>query len=234
MARVVEAALEDARALVGQGVPALLAENYGDVPFTPGRVEAATVAAMTVVAHELRRAFPAVPLGINVLKSDGRSALAIAHAAGGSFIRINVHAGAVVADQGLVQTDAYQTLRDRRLLDADVAILADVQGKHALPLVPVDPVQEARDLVHRGLADVLIVSGRATGEATAIADVRRVRDAVPGVPLLVGSGVTAATAPGLLAVADGLIVGTSLKRDGDVRNPVDPARVRRLVDATHV
>jgi membrane complex biogenesis BtpA family protein len=231
MARAIARALADARALVDEGVPALLVENHGDVPFTPGRVEPATIAAMSVIVAALRDALPAVLLGVNVLKNDARAALAVACATGARFIRVNVHAGAVVADQGIVQSEAYQTLRDRRLLGADVALFADVQGKHSAPLAAVELEQEARDLVHRGLADGLVVSGKATGDATALGDVKRVRGAVPAVPVLVGSGVTPDNVAELLAVADAAIVGTFVKRDGDVRNPVDPARVRRLVAA---
>ena len=230
MERAIAVALADARALI-DGMDALIIENYGDAPFTAGRVAAATVAAMAVIAHEIRRALPDAPLGVNVLKSDARSALAVATAIGARFIRVNVLAGAVVADQGIVQTDAHDLLRDRRLLGVDVAIFADVQGKHAMPLAPVELEQQARDLAARALADGLVVSGRATGDATPIEDVKRVRSAVPDVPILVGSGVTPETAPELLSLADALIVGTSLKRDGDVSAPVDPARVRRLVDA---
>jgi membrane complex biogenesis BtpA family protein len=231
MAQVIDDALGDARALVDGGIDALLVENFGDVPFAPGRVEPATVAALSVVAAALRAAFPQTPLGVNVLRNDARSALAVACATGAAFIRANVHAGAVVADQGLLQSDAYATLRERRLLGAEVAIFADVQTKHAAPLAPAEVEQEARDLVHRALADALIVTGRATGEAAALADVKRVRDAVPEAPVLVGSGATADSIAELLAAADGAIVGTWLKREGRVGNPVDAARVRRLVDA---
>jgi membrane complex biogenesis BtpA family protein len=231
MERVTESALVDARTLVEGGMDAILVENYGDVPFTAGRVEPSTIAAMAVVAAALRAAFPSVPLGVNVLKNDARAALAVACAAGAQFMRVNVHAGAVVADQGLVQTEAYHTLRDRRMLGADVRLFADVQGKHAVPLAPVELELEARDLVHRGLADALVVTGRATGEAAALADVKRVRSAVASVPLLVGSGVTPDTVAELLSIADGVIVGTFVKRDGNVSHPVDPDRVRRLVAA---
>jgi len=231
MARVVALALADAHALVDGGVDAVLVENFGDAPFTPGRVEPATVAAMSVVAAEIRRSLPRTMLGVNVLKNDARAALAVAAAVGAEFIRVNVHAGAVLADQGIVQSDAYGTLRDRRLLGADVAIFADVGGKHAVPLGPVDIDQTARDLVHRGLADALVVSGPATGQATPLGDVKRVRGAVADVPILVGSGVTAETAAELLSVADGVIVGTSVKRNGDVRLPVERARVEQLVAA---
>ena len=231
MRNVIAAALADARALIDGGVDALLVENFGDAPFTAGRVEPATVAAMSVVAAEIRREFPRTRLGLNVLKNDARAALGVAAAVGAEFIRVNVHAGAVLADQGVVQSDAYGTLRDRRLLGVDVAILADVGGKHAVPLAPVETEQVARDLVHRGLADALVVSGAATGQATPLGEVKRVRSAVPDVPLLIGSGVTTETAAELLSVADGLIVGTSVKRDGDVRQPVDRARVEKLVAA---
>ena len=231
MRDVIAAALADARALIDGGVDALLVENFGDAPFTPGRVEPATVAAMSVVAAEVRREFPRTRLGLNVLKNDARAALGVAAAVGAEFIRVNVHAGAVLADQGVVQSDAYGTLRDRRLLGVDVAIVADVGGKHAVPLAPVETEQMARDLVHRGLADALVVSGAATGQATPLGEVKRVRSAVPDVRLLIGSGVTAETAAELLSVADGLIVGTSVKRDGDVRQPVDRARVEKLVAA---
>lgn len=230
MEAVIRRAAADAQSLEAGGMNALLVENYGDVPFTPGRVDAATVAAMAVVIAEIRRTV-ALPLGVNVLKSDARSALAIAAATGARFIRVNVHTGVVVADQGLVESDAYSTLRDRRLLAADVKILADVQAKHGQPLVPVELEQEAKDTVSRGLADALVVSGKATGEETPLDEVKRVRAAVPSVPLLVGSGVTPETISSLLSVTDGAIVGTFLKRDGKLANPVDPDRVRRLVEA---
>src|SRR5687767_9460911 len=80
MERAITTALADAQALVDGGMDALIVENYGDAPFTPGRVPPSTVAAMTIIAAEIRRALPATPLGVNVLKNDARAALAIARA----------------------------------------------------------------------------------------------------------------------------------------------------------
>jgi hypothetical protein len=227
---VLDAALTDAKALEGGGMDGCLVENYGDAPFTPGAVDPATVAAMAAVVAELRRA-SSLPLGVNVLKNDARAALAVAAATGASFIRVNIHVGAVVADQGIIQGDAYGTLRYRRLLAADVKIFADVLAKHGAPLAPVDVEQEARDAAYRGLADALIVSGKGTGEPTDLARLRAVRQAVPDRPVLVGSGATPETVRRLLEVADGIIVGTSIKRDGKLANPVDPGRVEALVRA---
>ncbi len=230
LAAVVERAVADARALEAGGFDACLVENWGDAPFGAGRVDPAAVAAMAVVVAEVRRAVR-LPVGVNVLKSDAQAALAVAAATGAAFIRVNVHVGAVVADQGLIQGDAHGTLRYRRLLGTDTRLFVDVGGKHAVPLAPVELEQVARDAAYRGLADALVVSGVATGEATPVGDVKRVRAAVPDRPLLVGSGVTPDSVGDLLQVADGAIVGTWIKHDGRTANPVDPARVAALVRA---
>jgi hypothetical protein len=228
--RVIERAVADARALEAGGFHACLVENWGDAPFTPGRADPAAVAAMAVVAAEVRRAVR-LPVGVNVLKNDAQAALAIASAAGAVFVRVNVHVGAVVADQGIIQGDAYHTLRYRRLLGATTRLFVDVGGKHAVPVAPVELEQVARDAAHRGLADALVVSGIATGEPTPLGDVKRVRAAVADRPVLVGSGVTPDTAGELLAVADGAIVGTWVKRDGQTDAPVDPQRVAAVARA---
>jgi hypothetical protein len=230
MEAVVERALADARALQDGGFHACLVENLGDAPFSPGRVDPATVAAMAAVVAEVRRAVT-LPVGVNVLKNDARAALAVAAATGAAFIRVNVHVGAVVGDQGVLQGDAYRTLRYRRLLGTETRLFVDVGGKHAVPLAPVELEQVAHDAVSRGLADALVVSGAATGEATPLADVKRVRAVAPDHPLLVGSGVRPESIAGLLAVADGVIVGTWLKRDGRTAAPVDPTRVAALARA---
>jgi len=228
---VLEAALDDAKALEAGGMDGCLVENYGDAPFTPGAVDPATVAAMAVLVAEIRRA-TALPVGVNVLKNDARAALAVATATGAGFLRVNVHVGAVLADQGIIQGDAYGTLRYRRMLSADVKIFADVLAKHGAPLAPLDVEQEARDAAYRGLADALIVSGKGTGEPTDLARLQVVRRAVPDRPVLVGSGVTPETVGRLLEIADGIIVGTSIKRDGRLGNPVDVSRVAALTRAS--
>jgi predicted TIM-barrel enzyme len=112
-----------------------------------------------------------------------------------------------------------------------VAVFADVLVKHAAPLVPRDPRRAARDLVERGLADALLVTGPATGRRADWREVAAVRDEMPGTPLLLASGVEGRDLPLAAALVDGVIVGTSLKRGGRTANPVDPARVRAFVAA---
>ncbi len=210
---VLERALRDARAIRDGGCDGFVVENFGDRPFARGRVEVETVAAMTRVIAEIASEVR-LPFGVNVLRNDALSALAIAAATGAAFIRVNVHTGAMLTDQGIIEGDAYTTLRKRASLAPDVSIFADHLVKHATPLAKVDPVQSARDLRLRGLADAIIVTGAETGAAADPARLRTLRDAVDA-PLLLGSGLTTENAH-LFADADGAIVGTSIQRDGSV------------------
>ncbi|HSL70376.1 MAG TPA: BtpA/SgcQ family protein [Longimicrobiales bacterium] len=230
MDQVIERALRDAAALIGAGFDGLLLENLGDTPFWPAQVEPETIAAMSVVADRLRN-HSELPLGINVLRNDARAAIAIAGATGAAFIRVNVHTGAMLTDQGWIEGRAAETLRTRARLDATVAICADVLVKHAIAPPGADLVQVAVDTVERGLADVLIITGAATGAPTDPDRATRIKQALPHVPVWIGSGVTAETVRQLLAVADGAIVGSSIKIDGHTGNPVDAARAADLVKA---
>lgn len=231
-AAVLERALADADALVSGGLDGFVVENFGDAPFFGDRVPAATIAEMAVLVERLRVAVGAEPLlGVNVLRNDARAALAIAAATGADFIRVNVHTGVMLTDQGSIEGRAHETLRERAASGASVEILADVAVKHATPPAGFDLSQSAKDTAYRGLADGLIVTGSGTGEATSLERLERVRAAVPDRALLVGSGASAATIAALLHLADGAIVGTSLKREGRVGQPVELERVRALVRA---
>jgi membrane complex biogenesis BtpA family protein len=225
---ILDLAVRDARAIAEGGCDGFMVENFGDKPFTRGRVEAETVASMTRVIAEIAKEVR-IPFGVNVLRNDPLSALAIAAATGAAFIRVNVHAGAMLTDQGIIEGDAYTTLRKRASLAPHVLIFADHMVKHAVPLAENDPLQMAKDLRLRGLADALIVTGIETGASADPARLRALREAVDA-PLLVGSGLTAANAS-QFAGADGAIVGTAIKRDGRVDEPVDYARVQAIVRA---
>ncbi len=230
MADILDAALADAQALQSGGMDAILVENFFDAPFFVGSVPPETVAAIAAIVSRIVQEV-GIPVGVNVLRNDVFSAIAIAAATGAKFVRCNVYVGAAVTDQGLIEGRAAEATRTRVRLSASVDILADVHVKHAIQLSYRPIGDEATDAVERGLADAIIVSGPATGSATPVDRLQEVREALPRVPLLVGSGFSLETARALLAVAEGAIVGSSLKVDGVVSNPVDPGRVRRLVEA---
>jgi membrane complex biogenesis BtpA family protein len=226
--KILALAVADAKAYETGGAHAVFIENFGDVPFAKTKVGPETVAAMAAAGCAIRAAVK-VPIGFNVLRNDARAALALCAACDGKFIRVNVHTGAMLTDQGLIESEAHDTLRYRQQICPEAQIFADVHVKHAVPLGDCTIEDSARDTLERGLADALIVSGVGTGWAADLADVERVRRACPSAKVLLGSGVTVANIRDFLPLADGFIVATSLKRDGKVSNPVDPKRVRALV-----
>ena len=227
---VIEFAVKDARAYESGGADALFIENFGDVPFTKGPVATETIAAMAATGRAIRQAVK-LPIGFNVLRNDARTALALCAVCGGAFIRVNVHTGAMLTDQGLIEGNAHETLRYRQQICPRAQIFADVHVKHAVPLGNWTIEDAARDTVERGLADALIVSGAGTGLAAEIADVERVRRTAPSTKILLGSGTTLANVRDFLPAADGFIVGSSLKLGGKLSAPVDSNRVAALVRA---
>jgi len=230
---IARSAAEDARALADAGFDLVMIENFGDTPFFAGAVPRVTVAAMTACAIAVRSAAPSIALGVNVLRNDADAALAIAAVAGASCIRVNVHTGARVTDQGVVGGEAASTLRRRRELGAEhVAIWADVDVKHSAALAPRPVADEAQDLVHRGMADAVLVTGAGTGRAADSSKIRDVRAAIGrAVPILVASGATIETLPELAALVDGVIVGSALREGGVAGGPIDPARARAFARA---
>jgi len=227
---VIDFAVEDSRRLQEGGADGIMVENFFDSPFHKDTVAPVTVAAMTSAVLEIRRTI-SLPIGINVLRNDVVSAISIASVCGASFVRCNVFVGAAITDQGIIEGAALKACLMRKELGSSVLIFADVGVKHAAILgeYPVD--RQAQDAVERGLADAIIATGPATGAATSVSTIQEVRQAAPKIPLLVGSGFDAASAGTLLKFADGAIVGTAIKADGLVTNPVDADRVRQIARA---
>lgn len=219
----------DARILAEAGYDAIIVENFGDTPFFATKVPPITIAAMTACALAAKEA--GALLGINVLRNDAEAALAVAIATEAAFVRINVHTGARVTDQGLVQGEAATTLRMRRALGSDVAIWADVDVKHSAPLGPARPlVQEVEDLTKRGMAEVVLVTGEGTGKGVdheKLAAVKRATDK----PVLVASGATLDTLAALSKISDGVIVGSALRKGGIPGGPIDRDLAKRFADA---
>lgn len=229
MPALIDSVTRDARLLAEGGIDAVLVENFGDVPFEKGSVAPHTVAAMTACVLAARDAC-GLPVGVNVLRNDASAALGIAVAASAQFIRVNVHVGVRVTDQGLIEGAADRSLRLRAALHCQIAIFADVDVKHSGPLSPRPIDDEAVEAVERGLADGLIVTGPVTGapidRAVALAVRRRVQ-----VPVLAGSGVTSATVASTLELVDGVIVGSDLRAGGRAGAPLELARVEAFVSA---
>ena len=230
-AAVLEAALRDADALAQGGADGVVVENFGDAPFAKGTrddpVPPDVPAALAVVAREVL-VRSGLPVGVNCLRNDAIAALGAAAVAGARWVRVNVLAGAYVTDQGVIEGEAARVAAFRRRLQSTVVLLADLLVKHAVPLQPLDPATAAQDLAQRSGADAIVLSGARTGRPVDASLLRQVKQAVGTFPVWIGSGLHAGNAAELWPLCDGAIVGTALKQGGDVRQPVDVARVRRL------
>lgn len=223
--RLTELAVKDARTLEEAGFDAVMIENFGDVPF-PKYVDKTTVAAFTAVAKAVRDEI-SLPIGINVLRNDGMAAYSIAYAVKADFIRVNVLSGLAYTDQGLIEGVAHELARLRKLLPSRINVFADVHVKHAVHFF--DFEDAVRDTVERGLADAIVVSGKATGKPVDFEKLAMTKRISP-VPVLVGSGTSYDNLPELWKYADGFIVGTWLKHEGRVENEVSLERARKLVE----
>jgi membrane complex biogenesis BtpA family protein len=230
LADTIAAAVADSGILADAGFDALMIENFGDAPFYADSVPTITATSMTRVVGAIGDAFD-LPIGVNVLRNDGLTAVAVAAATGAAFIRINVLSGVMYTDQGPITGRAAEVARLKATIAPDVQVLADVMVKHATPPPGLTLEQAALDLWERGGADGIVVSGAGTGHATDPGDLDRVAAAAPGAPLYVGSGATVDTVADLMDRCAGVIVGTATKQDGLSTNPVDPARARAIVEA---
>ncbi|HEY9623820.1 MAG TPA: BtpA/SgcQ family protein [Crinalium sp.] len=227
---VIDRAEQEATALASGGVDGIIVENFFDAPFAKDSVDPAVVSAMSLVVERLMHMLT-LPIGINVLRNDAHSAMAIATCVRAQFIRVNVLTGVMATDQGLIEGQAHQLLRYRRELGSDVKILADVLVKHARPLGSPNLTTAVQETIDRGLADGVILSGWATGSPPSLEDLELASAAANGTPVFIGSGADWENIPQLIQAADGVIVSSSLKRRGRIDQPIDPIRVSQFVEA---
>ncbi|NLG34421.1 MAG: BtpA/SgcQ family protein [Lentisphaerae bacterium] len=231
IASILDQALAEAQLYRDGGLHALMIENMHDIPYvrTPGPE---ITAAMAVIAREVKRAQPDLPLGIQILAGANREALAAALAAGADFIRAEGFVFGHVADEGYIDACAGELLRHRKAIGAEsIAVFTDIKKKHSAHAVTADvDILQTAHAAEYFLSDGLILTGAATGQAARLEELRAVHEASP-LPLLVGSGITADNIRDYLPLADAFIVGSFFKQDGFWANPVDPARIRLLMEA---
>lgn len=226
MDAVVEAARADLQALQAAGVDAVMFGNENDRPYELA-VDAASTAAMAYAIGRLTDEIT-VPFGVDVLW-DPMATMALAAAAGAHFVR-EIMTGTYASDMGLWSPDAGAALRYRDRLGSDAAVLMNVSAEFAHSLDARPLADRARSAVFSSIPDAVLVSGAITGEAARMEDLEAVKAVLPDTPVLANTGVKHDTVADVLRVADGCIVGSSLKVDGDTWNAVDGARAKDFMD----
>ena len=232
MRDIIQHAQSEAEALIAGGCDGIIVENMWDIPFRAGaNIPPESIAAHAVVAAAVRDVCP-LPMGINLVHNGGVALLAIAIAARAEFIRVCIFTGAGVWDAGSFDEGcAADLLRRRSELHAEsIKILADVDKKHSVRFPGIDLATHIEWTRFFG-ADALIVSGRMTGDAPDLGKVREAKALAGDRPIIIGSGADAGNIGAFMSVADGVIVGSSIKAGGAIAEPVDVERVKRFVDA---
>lgn len=229
--KIIETTVMDSLAYVKGGCDALIIENMHDVPYLNGAVEPETVAAMTACIIAAKKEVK-VPLGVQLLAAANLHSLAVALACGLDFIRVEGFVFAHVGDEGLHQSSAAALIRKRAALKANhIKIFADIKKKHSSHAITADlSLGECAHAAEFFKADGVIVTGGRTGEAPDREYLEEAKKEVK-IPVLIGSGVTAENVGQYKDLANALIVGSSLKKDGNWQNPVDINRVQKLKQA---
>lgn len=225
------AGVADALAMSEAGIDGIIVENAFDLPFArPEAIGPETVAALSAACLRVREAVD-LPIGITCVANGVIPALAIAKAVGARWIRANQWVNAYVANEGFINGPAGEALRYRSAIGArEVRVFADVHVKFGAHAITGDRTisEQARDAEFFD-ADLLIASGQRTGSPTDASEVRAIR-AGTSLPVIVGSGLEVGNAAELLSVADGAIVGSSLKVGGNWWKPVDPIVTKELME----
>jgi membrane complex biogenesis BtpA family protein len=223
---LIDGVSRDLDALQKAGFDAVMFGNENDRPYE-FNVDVASTATMGYVIGRVREKIT-VPFGVNVLW-DPMSSIALAAATGASFVR-EIFTGTYASDMGPWTPDAGKAMRYRdRLGRSDLAMLYNVSAEFAYSLDQRPLPDRARSAVFSSIPDAILVSGQITGEAAALSDLEAVKKALPDTPVLANTGVKHATVADVLDIADGCIVGSSLKVDGNTWNAVDPERAKEFM-----
>lgn len=227
MRKIVDSCAKDIEALQGGGVDAVMFGNEGDRPYLL-KASPVTLAAMAQAIGEVKRLVK-IPFGVNYLW-DPVATVALAIASGAGFAR-EIFTGIYDSDMGLWAPDAAGAVRLRT--DGhrqDLVLMFNINAEFASPVGSRPIAQRAKSAVFSSLADIILVSGPMTGQPAETADLKLVKDALPNTPVFANTGVNLDNVADVLKIANGAVIGTHFKVDGNTWNGVDKARVKRFMD----
>lgn len=229
---ILERAFSEAQIYQRAAVDGVIIENFNDLPFSNQNISREQLALMASIIGQVQREI-SIPIGVNVHFNDWTSEVALAFACKAQFVRVEVFVDTVVTAGGIVEPCCAEVTRYRKALGAErsVQIWADIHPKYSENLLPVC-LQGSAKMAKSALADAIIVTGESTGIATPLNDIRSVT-AVVDLPIFAGSGVSLKNVQETLAIADGAIVGSAFKFDGNVHNQVSEERVAEFMNVVN-
>jgi hypothetical protein len=219
-------ALDDLHSLEIGGIQVAIVENMFDTPYS-NCPDLETIIAMSYALGYLKGKTK-VKLGVNVQATSGTEEMSIANICGADFIRAETFVEMRMNSAGIMQNMCAELMRKKHELGSEVKILADINVKHSSPLIQ----QPIEALIHQAVeagADGIILTGLVTGSSPTVSDAETYKKYCGSTKLYIGSGVSTANINELMKFADGVIIGSSIKVDGKVENPVDAERVKELM-----
>ncbi len=228
---ILKTSVEEARHLEEQGFDGVILENMHDTPYLNRHCGPEIVATMSAVVSAVRQMID-IPVGVQILAGCNKEALAVALAAQAQFIRAEGYVFGHIADEGYIQSDAGELLRYRKMIGAEnVLIAADIKKKHSSHYVTSDvSIEETARAAEFFQADAVIITGDSTGEEASTSDIKSVSKTI-GLPIMIGSGITAENLEMYWSHAHAFIIGSYIKEEGKWHNPISPDRVHALVRA---
>lgn len=231
--KIISKALDEARIYKSLGVDAIIIENMHDVPYQNRNVGPEVTSLLSIISYEVKNEFKK-EVGIQVLAGANKEALAIAKCADLNFIRAEGFVFAHTADEGIIESDAAEILRYRKLINAEnVKVYTDIKKKHSSHSITSDvTLLETAKAAEFFLSDGVIITGKSTGEEVDLDDLKSVKEKI-SIPILIGSGITLDNLKKYFEFADAFIIGSYFKKDGKWYNDLDEKRIEKLINEAH-
>ena len=226
---IIDKANKEAVIYKDSGIDAVIIENMHDVPYLKRNVGPEITSLMSIIGYEIKNSF-SFPCGIQILAGANKDAIAAAYSADLDFIRAEGFVYAHVADEGILESDAGQLLRYRKMIGAEkVLIITDIKKKHSSHSITSDTdIIETAHTAEFFKSDGVVITGIATGKETNVDDLKNVKENV-NIPVLIGSGLTVENIENYFSFADGFIIGSHFKEDGFWKNEIDIKRVQKFI-----
>ena len=226
---IVNKAKAEAKVYGECGVDAVMIENMHDVPYLKRKAGPEITAMMSILGYEVKN-ISGLPCGIQILAGANKEALAAAKAASLDFIRAEGFVYAHVADEGLMESDAGELLRYRKMIDAEnILIFTDIKKKHSSHALTSDvDIAETAKTAEFFKSDGVIITGKSTGHEPDGNELKQVKSAVK-IPVIIGSGITTDNIEKYFNHADAFIIGSYFKKNSNWQNDIDPVKVEKLL-----
>jgi len=219
---------EDAKVLMDNGFDAAVFANEGDRPYLTS-VGPEIVASYVRIATEVADILT-IPYGCGVL-IDPIATLAVAKAIDARFVRTYV-SNTYVGTFGYQSFNPAEIFRFQKQIGAENVKVYTYFEPHAGTCIDIRPVEA---MVDAGVMNLpisgILMGGPRAGLPPQASNIANIKNKFTKVPVIIGSGGTKDNIAELLSIGDGVIIGTSIKKDGILWNQVDPDRAAAFIKA---